>query len=132
MNPVILPIVGVILNALRNDKAKFASSSGTSPDVIERIASSLQDYLTRDDKTWAAVSLEMENARQHDIATLNTNIPIVNLMRGIVRPIITLTAFSWYVYARANGILLSAEDYAIIGGILAFWFGFRPFEKGVK
>jgi len=37
---------------------------------------------------------------------------------------------AWYIYARLNDIPLQAEDYAIIGGIMAFWFGFRPFEKG--
>lgn len=132
MNPIILPVAGAILNALRNDKANFARTTGTSPDVVERIANALQDYMNKDENTLAAVSEEVEKARQHDIATLNTSIPLVNLMRGIVRPVITLTAFSWYVYARANSIPLSAEDYAIIGGILAFWFGFRPFEKGVK
>jgi len=45
---------------------------------------------------------------------------------------VTFAAMSWYLYARTQGIELTQEDYAIIGGVLAFWFGFRPFEKRRK
>ncbi len=72
---------------------------------------------------------KFNNARKHDIATFDKNDLFSNRLRSIVRPICTLIAISWYVYARANEIPLGKEDYAIIGGILAFWFGFRPFEK---
>jgi len=40
--------------------------------------------------------------------------------------------FSWYVYARANGIELQEYDWYIIGGVIAFWFGFRPLEQFIK
>jgi hypothetical protein len=75
---------------------------------------------------------KIDKARDSDAALNSLDLPrFVNVLRGIVRPVITLTAFFWYVYARATNVPMGAEDYAIVGGIMAFWFGFRPFEKAV-
>lgn len=69
----------------------------------------------------------LKSAREHDKASYGD--VLVDRLRGLVRPVCTMIAISWYVYARVNDIALGHEDYAIIGGILAFWFGFRPFDK---
>lgn len=129
---VALPVVQVLLEIFRDRQGEIAKDAGVSKDVVGRIGQMMEGYLTQDERVNQQVYAEIEKARQHDAATQDRSDPIVNLLRGIVRPVITLTAFLWYVLARAQGVELNAEDYAIIGGILAFWFGFRPFEKTPK
>jgi hypothetical protein len=73
---------------------------------------------------------KIQNARDHDKASYN--LPVVDIARGLVRPLTTIGVFSWYVYARANGIELQEYDWYIIGGVIAFWFGFRPLEQFIK
>jgi hypothetical protein len=94
-----------------------------------QVEKALDAYTGKDEKLVAVLMGEIEKARQHDAATLEREDRLVNRLRGLVRPVVTLVAFAWYVLARVCGIPLMAEDYAIVGGILAFWFGFRPFEK---
>lgn len=98
-------------------------------DLAGQVEKALDAYTGKDEKLVAALMGEIEKARQHDAATLEREDKLVNRLRGLVRPVVTLVAFGWYVLARVFGIPLMAEDYAIVGGILAFWFGFRPFEK---
>ncbi|MFZ2587887.1 MAG: hypothetical protein WAZ18_07220 [Alphaproteobacteria bacterium] len=124
-----LPIVGALMDVLRNRKEDVAKGTGVSVDAVGKVGDMLQDYLSRDEKAMAVVMGEIDKARQHDIATSAKAPPIVELLRGIVRPLVTLCAFAWYVLARMMDIPLSAEDYTLIGGIVAFWFGFRSFEK---
>lgn len=125
----VLPVVKVLLEVFRNRQGDVARDAGVSKDAVSRIGQVVESYLTQDERALASVYAEIEKARQHDVATQDRSDPVVNLLRGLVRPLITLTAFAWYVVARAQGVELNGEDYAIIGGILAFWFGFRPFEK---
>lgn len=126
---VALPIVSTVVDLLRSNKDDVARQVGVSPDAVGQVGDALQDYLSKDEKALKAVMDEIERARQHDIATGVGAPPIVVLLRGLVRPVITLTAFAWYVSARVAGVALTGEDYALIGGIVAFWFGFRSFEK---
>lgn len=72
---------------------------------------------------------QLKSARMHDAQIFDATDKFSNTLRSSVRPIITIAAMGWYIWARANGVPLEGEDYAIIGGVLAFWFGFRPFEK---
>ena len=128
---VILPVLSTIFSALRNRKEDIAAEAGVSGDVVEKVGGVLEAYLTKDERVWHQIAAEVEKARQHDIATQVKGYWFIDIMRGAVRPIITYVAMFWYVYARAYTIPLGAEDYAIIGGILAFWFGTRPFEKKI-
>lgn len=126
---VALPVVQVLLEVFKSRQNEVARDAGVTKDAVSRIGQVVESYLTQDERALGTVYAEIEKARQHDAATQDRSDPIVNLLRGLVRPLITLTAFAWYVVARAQGVELNGEDYAIIGGILAFWFGFRPFEK---
>lgn len=126
---VAMPIVGTVVDVLRLNKADVAKAVGVSPDAVGQVGDMLQDYLSRDEKALKAVMDEIDRARQYDVATSAGAPPIVVLLRGVVRPVITLTAFIWYVIARLDGVALTSEDYALVGGIVAFWFGFRSFEK---
>jgi hypothetical protein len=129
MGPWILPVLAAVVEIFASRKADVAKSVGISEDAVARVGNVVGDLLSKDEKLLAQASAEIEKARQHDVATSGKAPPIVELLRGLVRPLVTLGAFLWYVYARANGIEMAPEDYAIIGGVVAFWFGFRPFEK---
>lgn len=106
---------------------------------ILKPASKILDKFIPDQATKLKVELEMQalvykamdKAREHDKASYGTHWSgrVVDFFRGMVRPVITFTAFAWYIYARVTGIALSQEDYAIVGGVLAFWFGSRIGKK---
>ena len=125
-----LPILGVVADYMLSRKADVARQTGLPEETIGKVSAAVADFLTQDERAQAAVMAEIDKARVHDTAANDNAPPIVQLLRGLVRPIITLAACFWYIYARLNGVDLTTEDYAIIGGIMAFWFGFRPFEKG--
>ncbi len=129
MLQVALPILGVLADALLTRKAEIAKQTGLPEEAVGKVSAAVSEFLTRDERAAAAVMAEIEKARSHDVATADNAPPVVTLLRGLVRPVITLAACFWYIYARMAGVPLVAEDYAIIGGIMAFWFGFRPFEK---
>lgn len=125
-----LPILQAIGALMEDRKADVAEKTGLSVDTVGKVSGVVNDLLTKDERVVAAIMAEIDKARAHDAAMMGTATPFVTLLRGLVRPVITLTAFFWYVYARCTGLPMSGEDYAIVGGIMAFWFGLRPFEKG--
>ncbi len=129
MGNIIIPILSGLAGLLKANRGAIAKKAGTTPDIVGKVTTAFEQYLSKDERVLAIAAEELNKARQHDIETQVKGIPLVNLARGLVRPVITFTAFAWYVYARVYHIPLTSEDYAIIGGILAFWFGFRPFEK---
>ncbi|PZP39005.1 MAG: hypothetical protein DI585_05520 [Pseudomonas fluorescens] len=126
-----LPIVTAINGLLNDKKADVAAKTGLSVETVGKVSGVVGDLLTKDERVVEAIMAEVDKARTHDAGMVASNIlPLVSLLRGLVRPVITLTAFFWYVYARCAGLPMNGEDYAIVGGIMAFWFGLRPFEKG--
>ncbi|MFZ2619778.1 MAG: hypothetical protein WAX89_02800 [Alphaproteobacteria bacterium] len=127
---VLIPMLGSVIGALLQQKGDIATKAGVAPDVVEKVGKAVEAYVTQDERFLQQAMAEIDKARQFDVQTNTAEIPFLNLLRGIIRPLITLTAMWWYVYARVENIALQPEDYAIIGGILAFWFGFRPFDKG--
>lgn len=122
-------LLGVLTSYLESRKGDVAKATGLSEETVGQVSHVVNGYLTQDERVTQAIMGEIDKARAHD-AGLTGVAPFVNTLRGLVRPLITLTAFFWYVYARSVHIALGSEDYAIIGGVMAFWFGFRPFEKG--
>ncbi|MBI1362718.1 MAG: hypothetical protein GC134_01935 [Proteobacteria bacterium] len=120
----LLPLIGPLLSLFRRRGVE-----GVAQDATEQVVSALEAFLHKDEEAAKLTADYMDQARKHDIATFDAQDRFANRMRACVRPACTFVALCWYVYARANGIELQPEDYAIIGGILAFWFGFRPFEK---
>ena len=106
---------------------------------ILKPASKILDKFIPDQATKLKVELEMQalvykamdKAREHDKASYGTHWSgrIVDFFRGMVRPVITFTAFAYFIYMRVNGFELPENDYYIIGGILAFWFGSRIGKK---
>lgn len=127
------PVVGLVANVLSSKSADIGKSVGVDPASVAKVGAAVEQFVTQDERVLQLMNAELDKAREHDIATGGKAPPVVELLRGLVRPVVTLVAFGWYVGARASGIALGAEDYALIGGIVAFWFGFRPFEKlGVR
>lgn len=125
-----LPVIQAITGFLSERKVDVADKTGLSVETVGKVSSVVNDLLTKDERVVEAIMAEIDKARAHDNAMEASNIlPVVSLLRGLVRPVITLTAFFWYVYARCAGLPMNGEDYAIVGGIMAFWFGLRPFEK---
>ena len=80
------------------------------------------------------IFLGIDKAREHDKASYGTHWSgrVVDFFRGMVRPVITFTAFAYFIYMRVNGFELPENDYYIIGGILAFWFGGKFLSKDAK
>lgn len=105
------------------------SSSQKLPEGSEKVLGAFTDFIQRDDKAKALVASYIEQARQHDIATFDKSDKFTNRIRSLVRPVCTLLTLSWYIYARVMGIPLTPEDYTLIGGVVAFWFGVRSLEK---
>ena len=127
---VALPILQAVTGLMNDRKADVAEKTGLSVETVGKVSGVVNDLLTKDERVLEAIMAEIDKARVHDNAMGGSNIlPLVSMLRGLVRPVITLTAFFWYVYARCVGLEMSGEDYAIVGGIMAFWFGLRPFEK---
>jgi hypothetical protein len=128
---VAVPVLSIVSGLLNERKADVAEKTGLSVETVGKVSGVVGDILTKDEKVMEAVMAEIDKARGHDtgMAVVNSY-PLIGVLRGLVRPVITLTAFFWYVYARCTGVPMMAEDYAIVGGIMAFWFGVRPFEKG--
>ncbi|MCP4355505.1 MAG: hypothetical protein GY793_07720 [Proteobacteria bacterium] len=117
---------GLLGNAL----SSFAKSKkGIDLGINDEIVKAVSEYLERDIKLEKEILSQIESARSHDLNTSSKNSSIINNIRGIVRPICTFIAFAWYLYAKIHNIALTVEDYTIIGGILAFWFGFRSIDK---
>lgn len=127
---VALPILQAVTGLMNDHKADVAEKTGLSIETVGKVSGVVGDLLTTDERVLEAIMAEIDKARDHDNAMNASNVlPFISMLRGLVRPVITLTAFFWYVYARCTGLEMGGEDYAIVGGIMAFWFGLRPFEK---
>lgn len=125
----VVPALAGIFSALVQGRQNISAESGVREDVVQRVLGAAEAYVSKDERVQAQLLAELENARAHDAVTFDKTDMAANRLRSSVRPIVTFAAMGWYVYARIEGIELAAEDYAIVGGVLAFWFGFRPFEK---
>lgn len=125
----ITPILSTLFNVLSSQEKILSKETGISVSSIQHLSSVLQGYMSKDEKLLKLEQEFMNKARQHDMQTYTAGHNFVNGIRSLVRPICTFVSLAWYVYARMNDIELMSEDYAIIGGVLAFWFGFRPFDK---
>jgi hypothetical protein len=127
---VAFPIIQAVTGIVNDKRGDLAAKTGLSVETVGKFSGVVTDLLTKDERLASIIMTEIEKARAHDAGMNSVNaVPIIALLRGMVRPVITLTAFFWYIYARCVGLPLSGEDYAIVGGIMAFWFGLRPFEK---
>lgn len=105
------------------------SKEGKSLGITDDIANGLASYLQNNANLEKEIIAEIDKARKHDILIGENVSKFVTNLRGLIRPLCTIAAFIWYIYAKLNTIELTSEDYSIIGGILAFWFGFRSYEK---
>lgn len=75
----------------------------------------------------------LNSARDHDKATYG--IWLVDFIRGMIRPVITICFGALFVIAKLfpeKGIILTVEDYAMIGGVMAFWFGGKFLGKDIQ
>lgn len=121
-----IAIAGLVAKALSSFKS---STKGKDLGITDDIANGVADYLKNDKQLEKEMIAEIDKARQHDISTGKNVSKFITNLRGFIRPVCTIAAFTWYIYAKLNAIELTSEDYSIIGGILAFWFGFRSYEK---
>ena len=113
-------------------KKNLAKEAGVDGETFDKVSGAIEKFMGKDERMQKFLAEQVESARQHDMATFDKSDKFSNRLRSSVRPIITFTAFAWYVYARYTGIDLTQEDYAIIGAIMFFWFGARTFEKRSK
>lgn len=121
-----------LFSLIKGGTSSIAKETGVDEGIVSKVVNAVEAYTTKDERAQKFLAEQMELARQHDIATFDKDNVYVNALRSSVRPLVTFSAMGWYLYARVNGIELLEEDYAIIGGVLAFWFGFRPFDKRKK
>jgi len=124
-----VPVLTGILRALSARKSEISKTSGVAENVVSEVLGAAENYASKDERLQAQIFQELADARAHDMGTFDKTDTAANRLRSSVRPLVTFAAMGWYVFARIEGIELMPEDYAIIGGVLAFWFGFRPFEK---
>lgn len=122
-------VLGGLFGLLKGNSKSIAGKAGVDESIVGKVLGAVEDYANKDERMQAFLAEQINKARQHDIATFDKTDKFSNRLRSSVRPLTTFAAMAWYIYARLNEIPLQAEDYAIIGGIMAFWFGFRPFEK---
>ena len=122
-------ILGGVFDLLRGNTKQIAESSGIDEGVVGKVLGAVEVYATKDERMLTLVAEQVDKARQHDMSTFDKDDLFSNRLRSSVRPLVTFAAMIWYIYARVAGIPLGGEDYAIIGGVMMFWFGFRPFEK---
>mgnify|MGYP005686751617 FL=1 len=122
-------VLGGLFGLLKGSSKSIAGKAGVDESIVSKVLGAVEDYANKDERMQAFLAEQINKARQHDIATFDKADKFSNRLRSSVRPLTTFAAMAWYIYARLNDIPLQAEDYAIIGGIMAFWFGFRPFEK---
>lgn len=125
-----LAVAGIFAKILANfAKTEKAKSLGINDVVVNEVSNFIKSDHLFEKELNGQLSQELEKARKHD-NDINSQVSsyVINI-RGLIRPICTIAAFMWYVYAKLNNIVLDSHDYSIIGGILAFWFGFRSYEK---
>ncbi|MDE0723614.1 MAG: hypothetical protein OSB62_02820 [Alphaproteobacteria bacterium] len=125
----LLGLAGGVLSVLSRGKDAIAARAGVDEGTVSAVLKGVDAYLSKDERARAQLNDFVKDARAHDISTFVKDDVFSNRLRSVVRPLVTFAAMGWYLYARSHGIPLAQEDYAIIGGVLAFWFGFRPFEK---
>lgn len=129
MLQMILPIIGGVVELIKNNRETIAREVGVKPAVMDKLGDVIKTHLTQDERKLQQLAAEVQSARDFAMQTQVKDVVLVSIARGLVRPCITFAAMGWYIYARVNQIVLQPEDYAIVGGVLAFWFGMRPFEK---
>jgi hypothetical protein len=124
MGALVLPVVQVIVGYLLARKAEVAHLTGLDETSVGKVGDALKQFLTQDVNAQQLVFDQIDKARQADVATATGAPPLVVLLRGLVRPVVTFVAFGWYVVARASGVTLGSEDYAMIGGdcCVLVWF----------
>lgn len=125
-------VLGGLFGLLKGNTKSIASEAGVDEGIVRKVLGAVEAYATKDERMQTFLAEQIDKARQHDVATFDKADLFSNRLRSTVRPLTTFAAMGWYIYARLNDIPLAAEDYAIIGGVMAFWFGFRPFEKRSK
>ena len=88
------------------------------------------EFLTKQE---ALVNDMVKSAREHDKASYG--IKLVDIIRGLIRPIITVEFSTMYIVAKlvpSAGIEFNEYDYAILGVVLTFWFGDRVIKNFKK
>ena len=76
---------------------------------------------------------DMKSAREMATKELESDVWVVRMLRGLIRPLTGFAFVGFYVWAKVcihfglPPIVLGNDDYYIIGGILGFYFGLRSF-----
>lgn len=124
-----LPVISGLINLFRDNTAQIAQKSGVEEGVVQQVLCAVEHYATKEERYARFLAEQVDLARRHDSGLTAHTSRAMNDLRAAVRPVVSFIAIGWYVYARMMQIPLTQEDYAIIGGVLMFWFGMRPFEK---
>lgn len=126
---IVPTVLSLFVSKLSGSVQSIAKGIGIDESIVSKVLGAAQQEFQNDMELRRQIDAQIENARQHDVALIEHNSRWVNDLRGTVRPLITILCVVWYIYSRVNEITLATEDYAVIGGVVAFWFGVRPFEK---
>ena len=115
-----------------SDLNPFSGALGKVADVVSEFVEDKDKANELAIKMQEIVNQSVNSAREHDKASYGN--PMVDAIRGLIRPAITAAFSSMYVIAKlvpALGITFSEYDYAILGLVLAFWFADR-FRNPIK
>lgn len=92
-------------------------------EKIEALALSTYEELVETE------SKVIQDSRAFDIKELGLLPDSVRIIRGCVRPFITLIAVSIWIANCTGLIVLATGDYAIVAGVFTYYFGTRSWEK---
>ncbi len=129
MMGLVSQFVQLALGQIVGNEKELAQKIGADERIVKQVTNGIGSWITEPERLLKLETDFLKQAREHDVQTYNKDDLWVNRLRSSVRPVVTFVTLFWYVYARVTGLSLQEEDYVIIGGVFAFWFGFRPFEK---
>lgn len=103
-------------------------------DIIKEVVTDKDAAMQLEGKLAIFFANTINDAREHDKATYGATWSgqAVDFCRGMIRPVITMGAASYFIYAKMHGMEINDYDYTIIGGVFAFWFGGKFLGKDIQ
>ncbi|KPJ66530.1 MAG: hypothetical protein AMJ43_07810 [Coxiella sp. DG_40] len=144
-------LVGGVFEVVKGCASGIAKATGLDETVVSNVITGVSTYIEKDEiakeKVQTLISSELDKARQHELAFYSKSDKAGNFIRTITRPVVTMASIGCLFAMKIICVLsmlndpekisslvkdfpdaklmftLTTYDYAIVGGILAFWFG---------
>ncbi len=123
-----IPIISDVLQLVDTAVDKIFPDADKKEEIKSKLKLTLLQQALEEKRL---VFQDLENARElyrEELREQGVSTFVKNL-RALVRPVIAFSSIGFYIGAKVNGIQLTEFDYYLIGGVFAFYFGLRTFEK---